>query len=286
MASSSSTSYGRQLSSKEGETESSQAASRAGSGTSSTSSTRQRSAIACRYCRRRKIRCSGYESNPNDVRCTNCIKFNQQCIFTPVSAIVGTPSGEYSSSLGRQPIRSDQPLYQSAQQPASQHLSLQQPSSQIPITPPYTSPLGQQSHYGYATRPPPPPLHNTTGSPSLSMRSMYPSSQHLQSSSSQYGQSYSYQSTQPPNVSHHLSSSFQSSTGSSILPPVNVSSKMSQRSYSITDPTNYRYSTVHRTSQSGSSPSNTRTDSSYSSYDSRALPGRRDDHYSSDKSNR
>ncbi|KAL5341485.1 hypothetical protein BJX70DRAFT_52801 [Aspergillus crustosus] len=46
---------------------------------------RQRTAIACRYCRRRKIRCSGFESNPEG-RCSNCIRFNQQCMFTPVSS--------------------------------------------------------------------------------------------------------------------------------------------------------------------------------------------------------
>ncbi|KAL4924764.1 Zn(II)2Cys6 transcription factor domain-containing protein [Aspergillus undulatus] len=46
---------------------------------------RQRTAIACRYCRKRKIRCSGFESNP-DGRCSNCIRFNQQCTFIPVSS--------------------------------------------------------------------------------------------------------------------------------------------------------------------------------------------------------
>ncbi|KAL4911780.1 hypothetical protein BDW62DRAFT_207105 [Aspergillus aurantiobrunneus] len=46
---------------------------------------RQRTAIACRYCRKRKIRCSGFDSNP-DGRCSNCIRFNQACMFTPVSA--------------------------------------------------------------------------------------------------------------------------------------------------------------------------------------------------------
>lgn len=68
---------------------------------------RQRTAIACRYCRRRKvraalrpsgaagispvlidwpqIRCSGFESS-EDGRCTNCQRFNQECIFTPVSS--------------------------------------------------------------------------------------------------------------------------------------------------------------------------------------------------------
>lgn len=46
---------------------------------------RQRTAIACRYCRRRKIRCSGFENNPQG-RCTNCARFNQECMFTPVSS--------------------------------------------------------------------------------------------------------------------------------------------------------------------------------------------------------
>lgn len=45
---------------------------------------RQRTAIACRYCRRRKIRCHGFDSSP-DGRCTNCMRFHQECIFTPVS---------------------------------------------------------------------------------------------------------------------------------------------------------------------------------------------------------
>ncbi|KAH8654429.1 hypothetical protein BGZ60DRAFT_153967 [Tricladium varicosporioides] len=46
---------------------------------------RQRTAIACRYCRRRKIRCSGFEQAP-DGRCSNCCRFQQECIFTPVSS--------------------------------------------------------------------------------------------------------------------------------------------------------------------------------------------------------
>ncbi|PLB33558.1 Zn(II)2Cys6 transcription factor domain-containing protein [Aspergillus candidus] len=46
---------------------------------------RQRTAIACRYCRRRKIRCSGFEHS-QDGRCSNCIRFNQECMFTPVSS--------------------------------------------------------------------------------------------------------------------------------------------------------------------------------------------------------
>ncbi|CAK4031511.1 hypothetical protein DOTSEDRAFT_68063 [Lecanosticta acicola] len=46
---------------------------------------RQRTAIACRYCRRRKIRCSGFDQS-DDGRCTNCQRFSQECVFTPVSS--------------------------------------------------------------------------------------------------------------------------------------------------------------------------------------------------------
>ncbi|TVY35654.1 putative transcriptional regulatory protein C2H10.01 [Lachnellula cervina] len=51
----------------------------------SQSAPRQRTAIACRYCRRRKIRCSGFDQNPEG-RCSNCQRFQQDCIFTPVSS--------------------------------------------------------------------------------------------------------------------------------------------------------------------------------------------------------
>lgn len=51
----------------------------------SQSAPRQRTAIACRYCRRRKIRCSGFDQNPEG-RCSNCQRFQQECIFTPVSS--------------------------------------------------------------------------------------------------------------------------------------------------------------------------------------------------------
>lgn len=33
----------------------------------------------------RQIRCSGFESS-SDGRCTNCVRFNQECMFTPVSS--------------------------------------------------------------------------------------------------------------------------------------------------------------------------------------------------------
>ncbi|TGO16231.1 hypothetical protein BTUL_0030g00150 [Botrytis tulipae] len=50
------------------------------------SAPRQRTAIACKYCRRRKIRCSGFTADGSGGQCTNCSRFKQECIFTPVSS--------------------------------------------------------------------------------------------------------------------------------------------------------------------------------------------------------
>jgi hypothetical protein len=46
---------------------------------------RQRTSIACRYCRKRKIRCSGYQNTTNG-KCTNCDKLRIECVFQPVSS--------------------------------------------------------------------------------------------------------------------------------------------------------------------------------------------------------
>ncbi|KAJ8125622.1 hypothetical protein O1611_g8016 [Lasiodiplodia mahajangana] len=53
------------------------------------SAPRQRTSIACKYCRRRKIRCSGYANSPGG-KCTNCLKMNQECVFQPVSSTSST----------------------------------------------------------------------------------------------------------------------------------------------------------------------------------------------------
>ncbi|KAJ2993745.1 hypothetical protein NUW58_g1749 [Xylaria curta] len=53
------------------------------------SAPRQRTSIACKYCRRRKIRCSGYANSPGG-KCTNCIKMHQECVFQPVSSTSST----------------------------------------------------------------------------------------------------------------------------------------------------------------------------------------------------
>ncbi|KAL2150042.1 hypothetical protein VTH82DRAFT_7718 [Thermothelomyces myriococcoides] len=49
------------------------------------SAPRQRTSIACRYCRKRKIRCSGYTHTANG-KCANCDKLRIDCIFQPVSS--------------------------------------------------------------------------------------------------------------------------------------------------------------------------------------------------------
>ncbi|KAK7221665.1 hypothetical protein V2G26_009668 [Clonostachys chloroleuca] len=50
---------------------------------------RQRTSIACKYCRKRKIRCSGYQSAPGG-KCQNCARMNQECVFQPVSSSSST----------------------------------------------------------------------------------------------------------------------------------------------------------------------------------------------------
>ncbi|KAI1321892.1 hypothetical protein F5Y16DRAFT_64477 [Xylariaceae sp. FL0255] len=60
-----------------------------GIGMTTQTAPRQRTSIACKYCRRRKIRCSGYANSPGG-KCTNCIKMNQECVFQPVSSTSST----------------------------------------------------------------------------------------------------------------------------------------------------------------------------------------------------
>ncbi|KAI0861602.1 hypothetical protein F4860DRAFT_475620 [Xylaria cubensis] len=67
---------------------------------------RQRRSIACRYCRRRKIRCSGYSDSP-EKRCKNCIKMKLECVFEPISVTKSTAFIPLSS-LGNGALQSDQ----------------------------------------------------------------------------------------------------------------------------------------------------------------------------------
>ncbi|KAF2454667.1 hypothetical protein BDY21DRAFT_352398 [Lineolata rhizophorae] len=104
---------------------------------------RQRTAIACRYCRRRKIRCSGFDSS-EDGRCTNCNRFSQECVFTPVSsqAQAFVPAHAVWRGDGRppplygafgQPLR---PSQQDAYRPPQQHQGQPPPPQQHPQQPP------------------------------------------------------------------------------------------------------------------------------------------------------
>ncbi|KAL5387622.1 hypothetical protein DPSP01_003417 [Paraphaeosphaeria sporulosa] len=119
---------------------------------------RQRTAIACRYCRRRKIRCSGFEAT-DDGRCSNCMRFNQDCIFTPVSAQTQAfvPAHTVWRGVGQPP-----PMYGAYGQPLppSQHGEA------------YAQPPRQQQ-----SAPPPPPnyLPSPTGPPPATSSASYSS---------------------------------------------------------------------------------------------------------------
>ncbi|KAF7717909.1 Fungal Zn(2)-Cys(6) binuclear cluster domain-containing protein [Penicillium ucsense] len=110
---------------------------------------RQRTAIACRYCRRRKIRCSGFENSP-DGRCTNCQRFNQDCMFTPVSsqaqafvpAHAAYPHMRPGSNVNGQPPPGTI-LYGAHGQPLPPNTAVQAPETTLP------PPQGMYAaHYG------------------------------------------------------------------------------------------------------------------------------------------
>ncbi|KAF2785631.1 hypothetical protein K505DRAFT_368965 [Melanomma pulvis-pyrius CBS 109.77] len=114
---------------------------------------RQRTAIACRYCRRRKIRCSGFEQT-DDGRCSNCMRFNQDCIFTPVSAQTQAfvPAHTVWRGVGQPPPMYGaygQPLPPSAPGDAYGQPPRGQPQQYLP------SPTGQSGPYPAHYGPPP-----------------------------------------------------------------------------------------------------------------------------------
>ncbi|OJD35209.1 c6 zinc finger domain-containing protein [Diplodia corticola] len=116
---------------------------------------RQRTAIACRYCRRRKIRCSGFEAS-EDGRCTNCVRFSQECIFTPVSAQTQAfvPAHTVWRGAGAPPPlygAYGQPLPPSTQQPPDAAYRPPPPQPGYPLP----SPTGPYSAPGHAYPPPP-----------------------------------------------------------------------------------------------------------------------------------
>ncbi|KAK0612322.1 hypothetical protein B0T17DRAFT_511532 [Bombardia bombarda] len=75
---------------------------------------RQRTSIACRYCRKRKIRCSGYANTING-KCINCDKLRIECIFQPVSSNASTAFVPVSAVPGGVPPGT--PLYGAYGQP-------------------------------------------------------------------------------------------------------------------------------------------------------------------------
>ncbi|KAK3331117.1 hypothetical protein B0H66DRAFT_528446 [Apodospora peruviana] len=105
---------------------------------------RQRTSIACRYCRKRKIRCSGYAQTPNG-KCTNCDKLRIECVFQPVSSNSSTAFVPVSAVPGGVPPGT--PLYGAYGQPLPPSTT-QQPQTSQPYPPP-------ASDY-------PPPAHSPT----------------------------------------------------------------------------------------------------------------------------
>ena len=104
---------------------------------------RQRTAIACKYCRKRKIRCSGYE-NALDGRCQNCVRFNQTCHFHPVSSQGAfVPVQAVMRNAGGDAQNTPMIVYGPHGQPLG------------PMVPGGPLPQG----YGAQTSPPPPPQH-------------------------------------------------------------------------------------------------------------------------------
>ncbi|KAH8730621.1 hypothetical protein GQ44DRAFT_606730 [Phaeosphaeriaceae sp. PMI808] len=113
---------------------------------------RQRTAIACRYCRRRKIRCSGFEAT-EDGRCSNCMRFNQDCIFTPVSAQTQAfvPAHTVWRGVGQPP-----PMYGAYGQPlppAAQAEAYGQPRQPQYLPSPTTGPYPVPSQFGSHSAP-------------------------------------------------------------------------------------------------------------------------------------
>ncbi|KAF4589145.1 Zn(2)-C6 fungal-type DNA-binding domain protein [Ophiocordyceps camponoti-floridani] len=125
---------------------------------------RQRTSIACRYCRKRKIRCSGYQNTPGG-KCQNCARMNQECIFQPVSSSSSTAFipvsavpggvppgtqlfGAYGQPLAPNAMSGPHP-YPPQQHPGGPSPGLFNPPQQPP--PPTQSPTGSYSSYGDET---------------------------------------------------------------------------------------------------------------------------------------
>ncbi|KAK5175237.1 uncharacterized protein LTR77_000374 [Saxophila tyrrhenica] len=120
---------------------------------------RQRTAIACRYCRRRKIRCSGFDQS-EDGRCTNCVRFSQECVFTPVHAQTQAFVPAHTVWRGQGGPPPNTQLYGAYGQPLPQHGDRNQsyPPQQGQPPPPGQyppPPQGYQQPPMYQQQPPP-----------------------------------------------------------------------------------------------------------------------------------
>ncbi|KAH6607237.1 zn2-c6 fungal-type dna-binding domain, partial [Trichoderma cornu-damae] len=122
---------------------------------------RQRTSIACRYCRKRKIRCSGHQNAPGG-KCQNCARMNQECIFQPVSSSSSTAFIPVSAVPGGVPPGTQlfgaygQPLAPNAVPPSHPHHP-PQPQPHPPHPPHPSHPLHPSHHYPPTAGPPPPP---------------------------------------------------------------------------------------------------------------------------------
>ncbi|RDA88101.1 hypothetical protein CP533_0515 [Ophiocordyceps camponoti-saundersi (nom. inval.)] len=123
---------------------------------------RQRTSIACRYCRKRKIRCSGYQNTPSG-KCQNCARMNQECIFQPVSSSSSTAFIPVSAVPGGVPPGTQ--LFGAYGQPLAPNAAHPYPPQQHPGGPPPglyppPPPPPQQHHQQQQ----PPPTQSPTGS--------------------------------------------------------------------------------------------------------------------------
>lgn len=94
-----------------------------------------------------QIRCSGFESS-SDGRCTNCVRFNQECMFTPVSSqaqafVPAHAAYPHLRNAGPGPRGGPMTLYGAHGQPLPPHQQ-QQGESTLP------PPQGMYPHYGGA----------------------------------------------------------------------------------------------------------------------------------------
>ncbi|KAA8569443.1 hypothetical protein MFRU_004g02220 [Monilinia fructicola] len=144
---------------------------------------RQRTAIACKYCRRRKIRCSGFNADGSAGRCSNCERFKQDCIFTPVSSQQAfVPIQAVYAANGGNTLGPNTQLYGAHGQPlpmnssagGSNHMFQPPQSSFEPQLPPHPQPLHPQPQQLPQPPQPPHPPHppHSLNLPSMS-RSPY-----------------------------------------------------------------------------------------------------------------